>query len=111
MQTIELEKSVSFKNILVATDFSEVSRKAMPYAAAFAGRYGSKLYLVHVIPPEPRPQIPIEPLAPELDRDRSHAELAMKTFVSGEMLRNVAHEILLERGPIWDVLSGIDAAE
>jgi nucleotide-binding universal stress UspA family protein len=105
METIELKKSVTFKNILLATDFSEVSRKAVPYAAAIASRYGSKIYLVHVIPPKPRTPIPIEPLPAELDFGRLDAERDMKAFLRGDSLGDIPHEVLLEQGAIWDVLS------
>jgi len=105
METIELKQSVTFKNILLATDFSEVSRKAVPYAAAIANRYGSKIYFVHVIPPESRMPIPIEPLPAELHYGRLNAERDMKAFLAGESLANIPHEVLLEEGPIWDVLS------
>ena len=106
METIDVKQSVSFKNILLATDFSEVSRKAVPYAAAIASRYGSKIYVVHVIPPEPRTPVPMEHL-PELDRGRLTAERNMKAFLRGDELREIHHEVLLEQGPIWDALSAL----
>jgi nucleotide-binding universal stress UspA family protein len=105
METIELKQSVTFKNILLATDFSEVSGKAVPYAAAIASRYGSKIYLVHVIPPEPRMPVPMEHLPADLDYGRLNAELRMKAFLKGDPLGNIPHEVLLEQGAIWDVLS------
>jgi nucleotide-binding universal stress UspA family protein len=105
VETIEVQQSVSFENILLATDFSLVAKSALAYATVIARRYGSKIYVVHVIPPEPRMPIPMEPLFPELDRDRSQAELAMQAFVSGDQLNEIPHEILLPRGPIWPVLS------
>jgi nucleotide-binding universal stress UspA family protein len=105
VETIEMKQSVSFKNILLATDFSSISKSALASAAAIASRYGSKIYLVHVIPSEPRMPIPIEPSFPELDRDRFEAELAMQALVSGDQLREIPHETLLPRGPIWPVLS------
>jgi len=107
METIELKQSVTFKNILLATDFSEVSRRAVPYAAAIASRYGSKIYLVHVIPPEARMPIPIEPLPPELDYGRVKAEREMTNFLRGDVLGDIPHEVLLEQGPIWDALSAL----
>ena len=109
METLELKESVNlknvfFKNILLATDFSEISRRALPYAAAIAASYGGKLYLVHVIPPEPRWPIPIEQAPPELRIDWSDAELAMKAFAAVDLVQTTHHEELLERGPIEDVL-------
>ena len=41
----KLNSAVSLKNILFATDFSEISEKALPYAAAMSLRYGG---MVHV---------------------------------------------------------------
>src|SRR4030095_4952300 len=38
-----------FKNILLTTDFSPASKKALEYPASLARRYGSSLYLTHVI--------------------------------------------------------------
>lgn len=109
METPELKDSVTstnvyFKNILLATDFSEISRKALAYAAAIASSGDCQLYLVHVIPPEPRWPIPLEPEHPELRTDWLDAELAMKTLAAGELAKTTRHEALLERGPIKDVL-------
>jgi len=41
---------VLFSRILVATDFSSISRRALQYALCFAHRFGSEICLVHVIP-------------------------------------------------------------
>ncbi|MGC2197061.1 MAG: universal stress protein [Terriglobales bacterium] len=105
METIEVKQAVSFKKILVATDFSAVSKAALKYAAGIASRHGSKVYLTHVIPPVPRSFIPIEPVPPELDTDRADADRDMKSFVAGTPLEHVDHELLLERGPTRSVLA------
>jgi nucleotide-binding universal stress UspA family protein len=105
VETIEIKQSVCFKNVLLATDFSSISKPALASAAAIASRYGAKIYIVHVIPPEPRVPIPIEPSFAELDRERFEAELAMQAFGSGDQLKEIPHETLLPRGPIWPVLS------
>ena len=49
---------IALKAILVPTDFSEASDRAVEYAADFAGQVGASLYLVHVL------------------RDQSHYHLA-----------------------------------
>jgi nucleotide-binding universal stress UspA family protein len=41
------------KNILFATDFSEASMKALPYAANIARKFGAKVLVCHVITPTP----------------------------------------------------------
>lgn len=40
---------MEIRRILFATDFSEGSSHALPYAADIARQYGAKLFLVHVI--------------------------------------------------------------
>lgn len=45
---------IRLKRILVTTDFSIESKKALPYAAAFAERLGGEVALLHVVEPPPR---------------------------------------------------------
>jgi nucleotide-binding universal stress UspA family protein len=40
---------MEIRKILFATDFSEGSSYALPYAADMARQYGAKLYIIHVI--------------------------------------------------------------
>ncbi len=42
-------RTISLKNVLYATDFSETSEAALPYAGAICRRFGSTLHVVHVI--------------------------------------------------------------
>ena len=43
--------AVHFRNILFATDFSEYSQQALPYVTSLAGKFGSNVYLYHVVTP------------------------------------------------------------
>jgi nucleotide-binding universal stress UspA family protein len=104
METLEIKQAISLKRILIATDFSAASKVALKYAAGFAARHGSKVYITHVIPPVPRSFIPIEPVPPELDANRTQADRDMKNLLAGGYLEHVDHELLLERGPIRAVL-------
>jgi nucleotide-binding universal stress UspA family protein len=96
--------SISFKNILLATDFSEASGNAMAYAAAIARLHDGKLLLAHAIPPEPRTPVPLEPLPRSLDRDLQEAELHMRQFVREKLLEHIAHEEVIERGWTSEVI-------
>ena len=78
---IKRPEEVSFKRILLATDFSEASERALSYAIAFCARYQSDLFIVHATVPEPREPIPMDPLPRELDRPRLEAERQMKRWV------------------------------
>jgi len=46
--TVAVPSQVSFKKILVASDFSDASEKALSYAKSIAKRFGSHLVLAHI---------------------------------------------------------------
>lgn len=46
----KLGTAVAVKNILFATDFSDVSESALPYVTALSLRYGSNVHVMHVVP-------------------------------------------------------------
>lgn len=46
----KLGTAVAIKNLLFATDFSEVSEAALPYVTAFSLRYGSTIHVAHALP-------------------------------------------------------------
>jgi nucleotide-binding universal stress UspA family protein len=50
------DPQVRFKRILVPTDFSEASEKAMRYAAALGAPHDAAYHLLHVIEPPPYPE-------------------------------------------------------
>jgi nucleotide-binding universal stress UspA family protein len=97
------QATISFKNILLATDFSDASEKAFHYATAIARLHGSKIFVVHVVPPETTSFIP------EFPRDglRHEAKREMETLGSRSELKPIAHETLLRAGPVWSALSAV----
>src|SRR5271168_5338070 len=59
MPATQMNRRVTFRNILFATDFSSAANSAMPHAASLARSSGSKLFSIHVkepinyaVPPE-----------------------------------------------------------
>jgi nucleotide-binding universal stress UspA family protein len=100
-QTPPQPTAVSFKNILLATDFSGASEKAFNCATAIARRHGSKIYLVHVILPESASFIPELPG----DWPRRDAKREMETLASRSELAQIPHETVLRTGSVWSVLS------
>ena len=101
-QVLEPETAVGFKRILLATDFSDISRRAMGYAAELARQYGSELFVVHVLPAV-REAIPMEPLPREMNPPLVGAEERMKAL--GESIPDIEHHLLVEQGPAAQVLS------
>lgn len=98
---------VAFKNILFATDFSEVSQHALLHALAIAKRYDAKLTVVHIAPPESRVPIPMEPVPLELDWQAKHAAENIANLEAFEPLHMFPHETLVRQGNPWLEMAGI----
>ena len=99
----ELQPQVSFKNILLATDFSAASEKAFAYAVAVARRHGSKITLSHVIPPDLVSLLP----APSAERRRDEEERQLEGLASRSELNQIPHEAILRAGSVGSELSSV----
>ncbi len=106
-QVRDEKQSVGFKQVLIATDFSPASERALAYGLAIARRYGSALSVVHAIPPEQGEPIPLDPLPRELDRRQLEAEERMKHLGQKAQINDIEYHLLLDQGPVWDVLSSV----
>ncbi len=106
-QIRDQKESIGFKQVLIATDFSDASQRALAYALAIARRHSSVLSVVHAIPPEPREPIPIEPLPRALNRRRLEAEQQMKRLGEEARIDGLTDHLLVEKGRVWDVLASV----
>lgn len=93
--------TVSFKNILLATDFSDASEKAFHCATAIARLHGSKIYVLHVVPPVASAFIPEIPP----DRQRHEPERELEGWAHRSELQPIAHEMVLRTGSVWSAIS------
>lgn len=96
---------VGFKHVVMATDFSSASQRALAYALAVSQRYGADLALVHAIAPEPWEPVPMDPLPYDVDHRWVDAKRAMAQLADETPIRHSRHETVLKEGPVWDVLS------
>lgn len=99
------ETLTGFKKILVATDFSPASDRALEHAIALTRTYNSQLYIVHVIPVDLM-------MAPELSQasraklSASAEESLKKTFHVGRFFK-VPYETILREGSLWPTLEAL----
>jgi nucleotide-binding universal stress UspA family protein len=107
MNALELEKSATFQNVLVATDFSDASTHALKWAAAITEANDAHLVVVHAVASDPHLPIPLDTLPLSLDRDLAAAQRNMQTLVSGQLSANLSHEEILERGSVADVVEDV----
>ncbi len=100
---------VAFKNILFATDFSDVSQQALLHALAMAKRYEAKLTVIHVAPPEMQQPIPMEPVPIEMDWQKKKAADSMARLQDFEPLHMYPHEAIVRQGNPWLEMSEVIA--
>lgn len=105
MATVMAPSQVALQNILVATDFSTTSQKALQYAVAIAVRYNSKIHLVHVIEP-----IAYEFLSPQ-NMSEAHEQLRrvaeQQLQKVGAELGTVRHQVYLKDCPACDAVEEV----
>ena len=103
----QITPELSFKHILVATDFSDTSRHALQQAAAIARLHQSDLILLHILPEEPFVENALGPSPWEYMDVIGAAKTAMKTFAADECLTGLQCETLIERGSLELALLGV----
>lgn len=103
----KLVLSFKLKNILFATDFSTCSEAAVPTARSLAVRFGATMHVLHVLPPEPRTEVPMDATPVAADRQWHEVEQQMAQFLIRNPLKGVTHEVIMERGPLWHVLEAV----
>ena len=103
MKVTDATARISFKNILLATDFSPVSESALSYAESIARRYGSKVFATHVVSSSEAPMVPPECWGSCQQILDEAAQREMQAL--SERLRGIPHEMVLRYGGVWEVLS------
>src|SRR5262249_58331653 len=105
MKSTEAPVRIRLEQVLMTTDFSSSSRRALPYAAALSCRYGAKLHLLHVIDPLPYRFAAGDEGKRKREQVWQEAESEMRTLSNSESLRGVPHEIRLRDGEVEEIVS------
>jgi nucleotide-binding universal stress UspA family protein len=92
------QASAVFHHILVATDFSEPSRRALCDATALAGENQAQLSIIHVLHTDRRYGVLENP--PEVDPGHIAAERELKALVSDLKADLKVDTTLLQHGPV-----------
>ena len=77
---------IRFDKVLLTTDFSSISEKALPYAAAIARHFGATLHVVHVIATEEYAHIPASEHTQALARMKQQAERQIAAILTAAIL-------------------------
>jgi nucleotide-binding universal stress UspA family protein len=107
MPTVQPTVRIALSKILLATDFSEVSKAALPFARQLAQWYEGKVFVTHVVPSyEPYLSVPLEPVPVDLDLFWKREQEGLSDFAA-EGFGDTPHEEILQRGDLWDTLSDV----
>jgi nucleotide-binding universal stress UspA family protein len=101
------DKMIQLARILVATDFSPVSNRALDYAVSLARRYDSHIYLTHVISLDAYPLAAPEVTVGLVNSQRREAENKIQEMVFSGRLQDVPHDILIEEGALWPAIESV----
>jgi nucleotide-binding universal stress UspA family protein len=97
---------VNLENVLYVTDFHGHSRAALPYALSIARKYGSKVYIAHVIAlspfPDAAPTGALRAIEAQAIREAKEAAIELSPFFG-----RIPNEVLIRKGDIWKELSQI----
>lgn len=89
---------VELKEVLFTTDFSPLSRAALPFAVALAQRYEAKVHMLHVLLPIGWKVAPDVMLPDTGQIAVAEAEQQMQAFVKGAKFDGVRYDYLVEEG-------------
>ena len=95
---------IHLKSILVATDFSSASQKALRHALSIARHYGAKLYVMHVVSSLGLTMNGPEAVAVATTAAQRDAMLAERKLVEGGELRDLRHQVIVRPGDVWNEL-------
>jgi nucleotide-binding universal stress UspA family protein len=95
--------AVTFEHILVPTDFSDVSERALEYAKTFAKRDNAELLLVHVEPPY-NPITPPEAAWIDVGEIRAMNEERLEQRGAGLISEGYRARTISTEGPLYDEL-------
>jgi nucleotide-binding universal stress UspA family protein len=107
MPTVQASHRLVLNHVLVPTDFSEASERALAYARSFAEDYGAKIYVSHAVNPAPPIFMPMEPIPIDLDAEWQDARAQLNRFEANKLLNDTRHEAILGRGETWNVIEDI----
>jgi nucleotide-binding universal stress UspA family protein len=96
-----------FRRVLFASNFSSASAAALPYAAAFARRFGSELLTLHVLSPDEETRLDSASVQVALERLRREAEDRVHSLLEAAHSGGLTCRVLIERGEVASVLPAV----
>ncbi len=107
MSLVAATGDIHLKSVLIATDFSEASEKALRHALAIARHYGAKFYLAHVVSSPSFTLVGPDAVNVATDAVYRDARQLEDELVQSGALAGLHHEIIVLQGNVWEELEKI----
>jgi len=107
MSLVAATGDIHLKSVLIATDFSEASKKAFRHAVAIARHYGAKLYLAHVVSSLAFTLVGPDAVNAVTDAVCRDARQMEDRLVQSGALAGLRHEIVVLQGNVWEELEKV----
>lgn len=104
MPVAERSVQISLKRILIATDFSECSERALLVSLGIAQQYGAKLHVVHAVPSEGYGVAGAGMLG-AVNFARHVARSLESELLKKGYLEGIGYQISVQKGEVWPVVS------
>ena len=101
---------IAINKILLATDFSPESQKALKCAISLAQRYDCKLFVTHAIP-EDASLTAGDASQALTENARRNARKSMIELEQTEALQSLPYNVVMQFGETWEVLARVAADE
>src|SRR5208283_2037009 len=107
MSLVAATGDILLKSVLVATDFSEASDKALRHALAIARHYGAKLYLTHVVSSLGFTLVGPDAVVAATEAVCRDARQLEEDLVQRGALAGLSHEVIVRQGKVWEELEEV----
>jgi len=104
---IPASADVTVKSVLVASDFSEASRKPLRHAISIAHYFKAKFYLGHVVSSVGFAIAGANALELATEAARRDLDEAERKLTESGALADLSHEFIVRRGNVWEELEAI----
>ena len=108
MTAASIPADIQLRSVLIATDFSPASAKALRHALSIARQYGAKLYAMHVVSSMALTIAGPEAIAQATSAALRDAALTERRLVSSGALKDIHHQVIIRQGgDIWAELEAV----
>lgn len=101
------QKRISLAKILVATDFSPVSDRALDFAASIARAFDSRIYLTHIVTLGAYPMMAPETATTTETKENLRARVEFDKIARSGRLNGISYEAVLEEGALWAAIESL----